>query len=607
MSTMSSTRSRSCSEEADQRMSGPSGATRSSSRRARCSPSAGTPRAPTRWRARPACRSPTSCGCSARSASCSSRRTRWPAPQIVEALGAVPAGPDAGACGWATPTSACSRTATCCGWSCTASSPAPDEEVGRDRAAHARGGVPAVPGAVGRGRAGGPAVRRAGHAHQRAARRGRTGPRRRGRRAGRPGAVRPGRASPTGAPRDARHGRPTATRATAHRRGRRRRRRQARRLDQPRRRRPHAPAGGHPQGRPRRDARPHGDGRAGASASAGRRGCSRTSSARTRSTRRRSGSGWRPRRTTPRGRRSRPSTPPASTPQTLEHGGRGAHGRRSSRCPSAVSRDQGRRAARLRPGPGGRGRRARRAPGDRRAGSTCTTCGRPDDDGSPVLDVDVTVVVSSGTYVRALARDLGAALGVGGHLTALRRTRVGGYGLDVARTLDELGRLPPDVPIDVVLAGGRRARDVPGPRADGRGGARPVLRPATRGRRRAASPRARSPAIAPDGEPGRAARGRAAARCARRWCSHPPDRSVAGRRSARDGRLVRRGAAVARGRGTDDEEQVCSAGRTCAEVPAASVPRWSRSATSTACTAATSACWRGWSPTRAPPAPRPSP
>ncbi|AEG43990.1 tRNA pseudouridine(55) synthase TruB [Isoptericola variabilis] len=60
------------------------------------------------------------------------------------------------------------------------------------------------------------------------------------------------------------------------------------------------------------------------------------------------------------------------------------------------------------------------------------------DDGVPVLDVDVSVVVSSGTYVRALARDLGAVLGTGGHLTALRRTRVGGYGLDQARTLAEL-------------------------------------------------------------------------------------------------------------------------------------------------------------------------
>ncbi|WP_343035652.1 tRNA pseudouridine(55) synthase TruB [Isoptericola sediminis] len=60
------------------------------------------------------------------------------------------------------------------------------------------------------------------------------------------------------------------------------------------------------------------------------------------------------------------------------------------------------------------------------------------DDGVAVLDVDVEVVVSSGTYVRALARDLGEALGVGGHLTALRRTRVGGYPLDRARTLEEL-------------------------------------------------------------------------------------------------------------------------------------------------------------------------
>jgi len=62
-------------------------------------------------------------------------------------------------------------------------------------------------------------------------------------------------------------------------------------------------------------------------------------------------------------------------------------------------------------------------------------------DGVPVLDVDVVVTVSSGTYVRALARDLGAALGVGGHLTALRRTRVGGFGEDVTHTLDALGEL----------------------------------------------------------------------------------------------------------------------------------------------------------------------
>ncbi|MFE6889736.1 tRNA pseudouridine(55) synthase TruB [Streptomyces sp. NPDC057694] len=60
------------------------------------------------------------------------------------------------------------------------------------------------------------------------------------------------------------------------------------------------------------------------------------------------------------------------------------------------------------------------------------------EDGTPVLDLVVSVVCSSGTYIRALARDLGADLGVGGHLTALRRTRVGPYKLDRAKTLDQL-------------------------------------------------------------------------------------------------------------------------------------------------------------------------
>ncbi len=71
-----------------------------------------------------------------------------------------------------------------------------------------------------------------------------------------------------------------------------------------------------------------------------------------------------------------------------------------------------------------------------------------------VVDLDVHVECSTGTYVRALARDLGAALGVGGHLTRLRRTRVGGYDLARARTLDELGSGPVDiVPLaDVAMA-----------------------------------------------------------------------------------------------------------------------------------------------------------
>ena len=55
-----------------------------------------------------------------------------------------------------------------------------------------------------------------------------------------------------------------------------------------------------------------------------------------------------------------------------------------------------------------------------------------------LLDIDVFVTCSSGTYIRAIARDLGAALGTGGHLTALRRTRVGPYRIEAARTLDQL-------------------------------------------------------------------------------------------------------------------------------------------------------------------------
>jgi tRNA pseudouridine55 synthase len=54
----------------------------------------------------------------------------------------------------------------------------------------------------------------------------------------------------------------------------------------------------------------------------------------------------------------------------------------------------------------------------------------------PVVDLDVVVECSSGCYVRALARDLGIALGTGGHLTALRRTRVGPFMLDEAQALD---------------------------------------------------------------------------------------------------------------------------------------------------------------------------
>ncbi|MEU5834962.1 tRNA pseudouridine(55) synthase TruB [Streptomyces diacarni] len=76
------------------------------------------------------------------------------------------------------------------------------------------------------------------------------------------------------------------------------------------------------------------------------------------------------------------------------------------------------------------------------------------EDGTPVTDLLVSVVCSSGTYVRALARDLGSALGTGGHLTALRRTRVGPYGLDGAHTLAQLQeRVDAEEPLPVVPLG----------------------------------------------------------------------------------------------------------------------------------------------------------
>ncbi|WP_176562035.1 tRNA pseudouridine(55) synthase TruB [Mycolicibacterium palauense] len=79
-----------------------------------------------------------------------------------------------------------------------------------------------------------------------------------------------------------------------------------------------------------------------------------------------------------------------------------------------------------------------------------------------LLDVDVRVDCSSGTYIRALARDIGAALGVGGHLTALRRTRVGRFALDQAHTLDDLAerpRLSYSLDSACLLAFGRRDLD----------------------------------------------------------------------------------------------------------------------------------------------------
>ena len=71
--------------------------------------------------------------------------------------------------------------------------------------------------------------------------------------------------------------------------------------------------------------------------------------------------------------------------------------------------------------------------------------------GIAVVDLDVDVECSTGTYVRALARDLGSALGVGGHLIALRRTSVGSFRVDEAQTLDEAEQGLAVLPLDRVV------------------------------------------------------------------------------------------------------------------------------------------------------------
>lgn len=81
------------------------------------------------------------------------------------------------------------------------------------------------------------------------------------------------------------------------------------------------------------------------------------------------------------------------------------------------------------------------------------------------VDVDLSLRCSSGTYVRAIARDVGAALGVGGHLTALRRTAVGPYGLDDARTLEDLAEDFALLPIAAAARAAFPARDLDEPTA----------------------------------------------------------------------------------------------------------------------------------------------
>jgi tRNA pseudouridine55 synthase len=82
-----------------------------------------------------------------------------------------------------------------------------------------------------------------------------------------------------------------------------------------------------------------------------------------------------------------------------------------------------------------------------------------------LLDADVSVTCSSGTYIRALARDLGAELGTGGHLTRLRRTRVGGYREEQAHGLDELAAGFAVLPLAEAAAAAFPRLDVPAEQA----------------------------------------------------------------------------------------------------------------------------------------------
>jgi tRNA pseudouridine55 synthase len=80
-------------------------------------------------------------------------------------------------------------------------------------------------------------------------------------------------------------------------------------------------------------------------------------------------------------------------------------------------------------------------------------------------DADVTIRCSSGTYIRALARDLGASLGTGGHLTALRRTRVGPYSVTEASSLEFLSEHYVVLPLEDAVAQAFERRDLTEPEA----------------------------------------------------------------------------------------------------------------------------------------------
>ena len=166
--------------------------------------------------------------------------------------------------------------------------------------------------------------------------------------------------------------------------------------------------------------------------------------------------------------------------------------------PSAVSAIKVDGRAGVRAGPGGRGRSSWPPAPVTVSRLALVGWSRPTAD---LLDIDVDGDCSSGTYVRALARDLGAALGVGGHLTALRRTRVGPFTLAEAVTLERAGRAgrPGAVPLDAAAPPPSRAASSTADEADRlpHGGPLEPARP-TRARTPCSAPTADAVALVED-------------------------------------------------------------------------------------------------------------
>lgn len=124
--------------------------------------------------------------------------------------------------------------------------------------------------------------------------------------------------------------------------------------------------------------------------------------------------------------------------------------------------------------------------------------------GADRIDVEVVVDCSAGTYIRALARDIGVALGVGGHLTALRRTRVGGFGLEHARTLEQLAEAPElSYSLDEACLLAFPRRELDAGQAEDTGHGRPLPAAGIAGIYAAVAPDGRVMALLEDGSGGR--------------------------------------------------------------------------------------------------------